>query len=133
VEFRHGEIENLPVESGSVDVVISNCVINLSPEKSKVFSEVFRVLKPGGRLAISDIVAFAELPEEAKHDLAMYTGCFSGASMVSEVEGMLHTAGFINICVAPVKQSKSFLRDWIPGTDITEYVLSASIQGEKPV
>lgn len=77
VEFRLGEIEHLPIASESVDVIISNCVINLSPEKPKVFSEAFRVLKPGGRLAVSDIVTSVPLPPEVQKDLALYTGCIA--------------------------------------------------------
>ena len=82
VDFRLGEIERLPVQSDSVDAIISNCVINLSPEKGRVFKEAFRVLKPGGRLAISDIVATAELPEDVRGDLSLYTGCMAGASLI---------------------------------------------------
>ena len=133
VEFRLGEIENLPVADGTVDVIISNCVINLSPDKSRVFAEAFRVLKPGGRLAISDVVAFAELPEVARRDLALYTGCITGASLLSEVEAMLQASGFREIQVTPKNESKSFIRDWAPGMDISEYLVSATIEGIKPV
>lgn len=132
VEFRLGEIENLPVAHGAVDVIISNCVINLSPEKKKVFAEAYRVLKPGGRLAISDVVAIAELPEAVRKDLALYTGCMAGASLVWEIEKMLAEVGFTEIRVALKDQSKSFIRDWTPGTDITDYVLSATIEATKP-
>lgn len=132
VEFRLGEIENLPVANESVDVVVSNCVINLSPDKPRVFADAFRVLKPGGRLAISDIVAFAELPNEVRQDLALFTGCMAGASLVSEVEAMLQASGFTGIRIAPKNESKSFIRDWAPGTDITEYVVSATIEAIKP-
>jgi arsenite methyltransferase len=97
VEFRLGELENLPVADEIVDVIISNCVINLSPEKEKVFSEAFRVLKPGGRLAISDVVATAELPDDMKSDLAFHAGCIAGASSIHEIESMLHRTGFENI------------------------------------
>lgn len=132
VEFRLGEIENMPVADGTVDVIISNCVINLSPDKPRVFGEAYRVLKPGGRLAISDVVTFAELPEAVRQDMALYTGCIAGASMVSEVEAMLKASGFADIRVAPKDESKSFIRDWAPGTDITEYVVSATIEAIKP-
>ncbi|MBN1379501.1 MAG: arsenite methyltransferase [Gammaproteobacteria bacterium] len=131
VEFRLGEIENLPLADASVDVIISNCVINLSPDKPRVFSEAFRVLKPGGRLAISDVVAFAELPEPVKQDMHAYTDCIAGASTLAEVETMLHEAGFKNIRVIPKDESKSFMRDWVEGTDITDYVISASIEAVK--
>jgi SAM-dependent methyltransferase len=133
VEFRLGEIENLPVADASVDVILSNCVINLSPDKPRVFAEAWRVLKPGGRLAVSDVVAFAELPPEVREDMALYTGCIAGASSVSEVEAMLATAGFEHIHVLPKDESKSFMRDWAPGVDITEYVVSATIEAVKPV
>ncbi|MGH8397871.1 MAG: arsenite methyltransferase [Gammaproteobacteria bacterium] len=132
VEFRLGEIENLPVADGTVDVIISNCVINLSPDKPRVFADAFRVLKPGGRLAISDVVAFAELPAEIKLDIALYTGCMAGASLVTEIEAMLGASGFTEIRVVPKDESKSFIRDWAPGTDITEYVVSATIEAIKP-
>lgn len=132
VEFRLGEIEHLPVADGTVDVIISNCVINLSPDKSRVFAEAFRVLKPGGRLAISDIVAFAELPEEIRQDMALYTGCMAGASPVSDIEAMLRESGFMAIRVVPKDESKSFIRAWAPGTQVEDYVVSATIEAVKP-
>src|SRR5206468_10699787 len=89
VEFRLGEIEHLPVADASVDVVISNCVLNLSPEKAQVFREAFRVLKPGGRLAVSDVVATAPFPAEVQHDLALRAGCVAGASLLDDLEGLL--------------------------------------------
>jgi arsenite methyltransferase len=94
VEFRLGEIENLPVADGIVDVVISNCVINLSPNKQRVFNEAFRVLKPGGRLMISDMVLLNELPEAVKDSVQAYVGCISGAEMKSSYIKMLENAGF---------------------------------------
>ena len=90
VEFRLGEIEHLPVADASVDVIISNCVINLSPEKAQVFRDAFRVLKHGGRLAVSDVVATAPFPDEVQHDLALRAGCVAGASLLDDLEGMLH-------------------------------------------
>jgi len=133
VEFRLGEIENLPVADGTVDVVISNCVINLSPNKPRVFADAYRALKPGGRLAISDVVAFAELPEEIQRDLALYTGCMAGASLISEVEDMLRDSGFQQIRIAPKDESKAFIRDWAPGKAVTDYVVSANIEAIKPL
>lgn len=132
VEFRLGEIENLPVADASVDVIISNCVINLSPDKSRVFAEAWRALKPGGRLAISDVVAFAELPDAVRHGMALFTGCMAGASPISEVEEMLSTSGFQQIRIAPKDESRAFIRDWAPGNPITDYVVSATIEAVKP-
>jgi arsenite methyltransferase len=132
VEFRLGEIEHLPVADATVDVIISNCVINLSPDKSRVFADAYRVLKPGGRLAISDIVASAELPEHVRTDMALYTGCMAGASLVADIEAMLAASGFTQIRVAPKDESKSFIRDWAPETEITDYVVSATIEAVKP-
>lgn len=131
VEFRLGEIENLPLADDSVDVVISNCVINLSPDKQRVLMETFRVLRPGGRLAISDIVATAIIPEEIRQDMALYTGCVGGAELINEIERMLSVAGFKNIRVAPKDSSKLFIRDWAPSTPITDYVVSATIEAVK--
>lgn len=133
VEFRLGEIENLPVADGTADVIISNCVINLSPNKPRVFTEAFRALKPGGRLAISDVVAFSTLPEEIKRDLALFTGCMAGAPLISEVEDMLKVAGFQQIRIVPKDESKEFIRDWAPGRPVTDYVLSATIEAVKPL
>jgi len=97
VEFRLGEIENLPVADSSVDVVISNCVINLSPEKQRVFDESFRVLKPGGRLSISDIVLLRELPESLKNNEALLAGCVAGAELKDRYLKLIKKAGFENI------------------------------------
>ncbi|MDD2324742.1 MAG: arsenite methyltransferase [Alphaproteobacteria bacterium] len=131
VEFRLGEIENLPVADNTVDVIISNCVINLSPNKPRVFAEAFRVLKSGGRLAVSDVVAFAELPDAIKQDLALYTGCMAGASTIKEIEAMLHAVGFEEIRIAPKNESHVFIKDWAPDTAITDYVVSATIEAIK--
>ncbi|MGM0787352.1 MAG: arsenite methyltransferase [Thermodesulfobacteriota bacterium] len=132
LDFRLGELENLPVADGIVDVIISNCVINLSPEKERVFSEAFRVLKPGGRLAISDIVATAELPDEIKKDMAYHTACIAGASLIQELESILQKTGFESIQIEPKSESRTFIRDWIPGSRIEDYVVSANIEAIKP-
>lgn len=132
VEFRLGEIEALPVGDISVDVIISNCVINLSPQKPRVFEEAFRVLRPGGRLAVADIVATAPLPDEVKGDWAAYTGCMAGASHIAELERMLREAGFAEIEIAPKDSSRSFIREWLPGKGIEDYLVSATIQATRP-
>jgi SAM-dependent methyltransferase len=132
VEFRLGEIEALPLADKSVDVIISNCVINLSPEKQRVLNEAFRVLRSGGRLAVADIVATAPLPEEIKSDWAAYTGCMAGASHIVELEQMLQKAGFKEIKIAPKDASRSFIREWLPGKRIEDYLVSATIEGMKP-
>ncbi len=132
VEFRLGEIEHLPVADGTVDVIISNCVINLSPDKARVFRDCFRVLRRGGRLAISDVVAFADIPAHIREDMALLAGCMAGASLISDLEGMLHDAGFQHIRIAPKEQSKSFIREWAPGTPVTQYVVAATIEAIKP-
>lgn len=132
VEFRLGEIENLPVADGTVDAIISNCVINLSPDKHRVFAEACRVLKPGGRLAISDVVAFAELPEEIRSEPELFTGCMAGASLISELKEMLETNHFQQVRIAPKDESKKFIRDWAPGRPVTDYVVSATIEAIRP-
>ena len=132
VEFRLGEIEHMPVANDTVDVIISNCVINLSPDKRQVFSEAFRVLKPGGRLAISDVVASTELPEEIKNDLALYSGCMAGASPIVELQTILEETGFEKVNIVPKDASKDFIKDWAPGRGVEDYVISASIEAVKP-
>ncbi len=97
VEFRLGEIENLPAADNSVDVIISNCVINLAPNKQRVFQEAFRVLKPGGRMLVSDIVLNKELPEAVRKSVAAYVGCISGAEPKAEYLEAIKTAGFSTV------------------------------------
>lgn len=132
-EFRLGEIEHLPVADRSIDVILSNCVINLSPDKPQVFKEAFRVLKKGGRLAISDVVLTAELPQEIKDDLdASYSGCVSGASSIIDLQNMLKINGFSQIEIKPKDESKKFIKEWIPGAHIEKYIVSSTIQAVKP-
>jgi arsenite methyltransferase len=111
VEFRQGYLEDLPVEPNSVDVVISNCVINLSPDKAKVFAEIFRVLKPGGRLAVSDIVTDGELPEEVRTSLSAWAGCVAGAVDAKEYIAMMEAVGFKDISIKPVYFDKETVDD----------------------
>ena len=132
VEFRLGEIEHLPVADATADVVISNCVINLSPDKPRVFAEIYRALKPGGRVAVSDVVATAPLPAAVRKDLTHHVGCIAGASLISEVEEMLQACGFVDIRVATREESRTFIREWAPGTDVADFVVSADIHAAKP-
>jgi SAM-dependent methyltransferase len=132
VEFRLGEIEALPVGDNSIDVIISNCVINLSPEKQRVFDEAFRVLKPAGRLAVADMVATAPLPDDIKCDWGAYTGCMAGASQITDLQRMLEASGFINIKIAPKDSSRSFIQQWLPGKRVEDYLVSATIEAMKP-
>lgn len=128
VEFRLGEIEHIPVADKSVDVIISNCVINLSPDKQQVFADAFRVLKPGGRLAISDIVATAPLPDPVKDDLEQYTGCVAGAALIDDLVSMLEAAGFSDVRITSREESRAFIREWTPGGTIEDYIVSAAIE-----
>lgn len=132
VEFRLGEIEHLPLADASVDVIISNCVINLSTDKPAVFREAYRVLKPGGRLAVADVVAMARLPDGIRNDLALYSSCVAGAADVPELEKMLSGAGFVEIRIAPKAESRELIREWGPGRKLEDYVLSATIEAKKP-
>ena len=131
VEFRLGEIEHLPVTDESVDIIISNCVINLSLEKQQVFNEAYRVLKSGGRLSISDVVATAELPEQIRLDLAMMAGCIAGAEYVENIRTMLQNAGFENIRMIPKDSSNEIIKAWTPGKNVEEYVASYIIEADK--
>ncbi|MHA2424632.1 MAG: arsenite methyltransferase [Candidatus Thorarchaeota archaeon] len=119
LDFRQGDIEDLPVEDNSIDVIISNCVINLAPNKAKVFKESFRVLKPGGRMMVSDIVLNGPLPEDVKDEVVNYTGCLGGAIPEDEYLDLMRQAGFENVHVA----EKS-------GYDIAS---SAKISATKPI
>ncbi|MEF8842144.1 MAG: arsenite methyltransferase [Haloarculaceae archaeon] len=132
VEFRLGEIENLPVADGTVDVVVSNCVINLSPDKPRVFHEAFRVLRPGGRLAISDVVLTAEVPAKLRADPGSVASCVAGASTVGALERMLADAGFGDVDVSPKDDSDRFIREWDEERDLSEFLVAASITGRKP-
>ena len=133
VDFRLGEIENLPVADSSVDVIMSNCVINLSPDKASVYGEAFRVLKPGGRMAISDVLTTIELPDEVRGNLEQYAACVSGAASINEQEDILIKAGFGDIRIQPSSDSPNIPDTWKPGSDISDYTVSATIEAVKPV
>lgn len=142
VEFRQGYLENLPVESNTINVIISNCVINLSPDKVKVFTEAFRVLTPGGKLAVSDIVTDGPLPEPVKQSLSAWAGCVAGAVEAKDYIAMMEAVGFTNISVKPVFFDKETVDDALKDMklDVAEYpreaiykaVYSAKITAYKP-
>ncbi len=144
VEFRQGYLEELPVDSNTVDVIISNCVINLSPDKAKVFTEAFRVLAPGGKLAVSDIVTDGPLPEPIKISLSAWAGCVAGAVEADDYIGMMQSVGFTDISVKPVFFDKetvdAALADMgdeldlnsISRDDVYKAVFSAKITAYKP-
>ncbi|MFB6310667.1 MAG: arsenite methyltransferase [Salinirussus sp.] len=132
VEFRLGEIEHLPVADATIDVAISNCVINLSPEKTQVFEETHRVLRPGGRLAISDVVLTAEPPASLDVDPASAASCVAGAASIPALERMLDTAGFTAIDIVPKADSGSFISEWDNEIDPSDFVQAARIEAIKP-
>jgi SAM-dependent methyltransferase len=144
VEFRQGYLEDLPVESNTVDVIISNCVINLAPDKSKVFAEAFRVLRSGGKFAVSDIVTDGPLPESIKKSLSAWAGCVAGAVEAKDYIGMMEAVGFTNISVTPVFFDKetvdSAIADMedvielktISRDEVYKAVYSAKIKAYKP-
>jgi SAM-dependent methyltransferase len=132
VEFRLGEIESLPVADRSVDVVVSNCVINLSPGKTAVFREAFRVLRPGGRLAISDIVASAPLPKHITEDPAALSGCIAGAPAMDDLRAHLEAAGFAGIHIEINEASRSLIKNWSPESGVEHFVAAATIRAIRP-
>ncbi len=130
VEFRLGEIEHLPIPDASVAVILSNCVINLSPDKRAVFREAFRVLEPGGRLAISDVVATADMPQALAESVEALTGCVSGAAKVDAIRAMLIEAGFEHVEIEPRVESRAIIGQCMPGAE--DFVASATVQATKP-
>jgi ubiquinone/menaquinone biosynthesis C-methylase UbiE len=143
VEFRLGEIEHLPVADASVDVILSNCVINLSPTKSQVWNEVFRVLKHGGRVSVSDLALLKPLPDGFQEIVAALVGCVAGAVLVDDTDAMLKKAGFTSIKLTPKPDYVRNMLTWndplykeltksLPeGEEITNYVVSLSIEARK--
>jgi SAM-dependent methyltransferase len=143
VEFRLGEIEHLPVADASADVLISNCVINLSPDKPQVFREMARVLRPGGRVAVSDMALLRPLPAEVAADLSAYVGCVSGAILVEEYVKAIRDAGFTEVVVTPETtidvldevQDPLYQRvaqKLSAGTKPADYVVSVRVEAIKP-
>ncbi|HWO09573.1 MAG TPA: arsenite methyltransferase [Polyangiaceae bacterium] len=130
VEFRLGEIEHLPVPDATVDAILSNCVINLSPDKAAVFREAFRVLKPGGRLAISDVVAMQPMPRELADSVEALTGCIAGSASIEALRALLAEAGFDAVQIQPRAESRAVIAQCMPGAE--DYVVSASIEARKP-
>jgi ubiquinone/menaquinone biosynthesis C-methylase UbiE len=128
VEFRKGHIEDLPVESNSVDIIMSNCVINLSPQKKAVFSEALRVLKPGGRIALSDIVTEGEFSEELLTDVEQWSACVTGAIPAEDYIGLMKAAGFTEINVVDKEPADKV----VPIQDGMPRIYSARITARKP-
>jgi SAM-dependent methyltransferase len=141
VEFRQGDIDDMPVTANKADVIVSNCVLNLVPNKHKVFSEVYRVLKPGGHFSISDIVLEGELPAKWKEVAEFYAGCVSGAIQKSEYLGIIEEAGFKNISLQKDKTiviPDTILADYLSAEEIAAYksgktrITSITVYAEKP-
>ena len=134
VDFRLGEIEHLPIADNTADIIMSNCVINLSPDKQDVYEEAFRALKPGGRLAISDILATAELPDNIRNDLALVGACIGGAATIETTRALLEQTGFEDVRIELNDHSRELIREWDPGKSekATDYVVSAYLQAVKP-
>jgi ubiquinone/menaquinone biosynthesis C-methylase UbiE len=133
VEFRLGEIEALPVADATVDVIISNCVINLCPDKRPVYREAFRALRPGGRIAVSDVVARDPLPEDVKRDLALHSGCLSGATVLAELRTILAEAGFTDVVIRPKGNTDEVITSWESKRDFESKVFAAEVTATKPV
>jgi SAM-dependent methyltransferase len=132
VEFRLGEIEHLPIADKTADVVISNCVINLVPDKEQVYREAFRVLKPGGRIAVADVVNTAPLPAELAADASVLCACLAGAATTRQIEDWLAAAGFTDISIIIKPGSRELVESWAPGRGVEDYAASATIEARKP-
>jgi arsenite methyltransferase len=132
VEFRLGEIEALPVADNSIDLVISNCVVNLSPEKPRAFREAFRVLKSGGQLAIADVVVTKPLPVSVRTQLNAIGACIGGAAPVDDLKMMLNDAGFVRVEIIPRDETRALITQWTENGDAGEFVVSAFFTAYKP-
>lgn len=141
VEFRQGDIEKMPVTANVADVIVSNCVLNLVPDKEAVFKEIFRVLKPGGHFSISDIVLSGDLPEALVKDAEMYAGCVAGAIQKERYMGLITSGGFTNVCIQkqkPVVIPDDILKNYLNDDEITAFksgntgIFSITVYAEKP-
>jgi len=141
VEFRHGDIENIPVSSNIADVIVSNCVLNLVPDKDKVFKEIFRVLKPGGHFSISDVVLMGNLPQALSKDAEMYAGCVAGAIQKEVYLELISINGFSNIVVQkekPINIPDDILKKYLDETELRSFksgdtgIFSITVYAEKP-
>ncbi len=142
VEFRLGEIEKMPIGGGKADVVISNCVLNLVPNKKKAFCEIFRILKPGGHFSISDVVMVGELPKGLQNDAEMYAGCVAGAIQKEEYLGLIDKTGFVNVTIPKQKSitiPDDILVHYLSEEELADYksgkvgIFSITVYGEKPM
>jgi arsenite methyltransferase len=133
VEFRLGEIEALPVADATIDVIISNCVINLCPDKRPVYREAFRVLKPGGRIAVSDVVAHGDRPDALTQNLALHSGCLAGATPRDGLLAILREAGFDEIKVRPRGNTDEVLASWDSNHGLAAWVFAAEVTARKPL
>lgn len=142
VEFRQGDIDNMPVASNVADVIVSNCVLNLVPDKARVFKEIFRVLKPGGHFSISDIVLVGELPEKLRKDAEMYAGCVAGAIQKEDYLDLIRTTGFENILLQKKKTiiiPGDILQTHLNEDEMADFkagstgIFSITVYAEKPV
>ena len=132
IEFRLGELEHLPVADNTADVILSNCVINLVPDKAQVYREAFRVLKQGGWLAVSDVINIAPLSAELQSDPALLCGCVAGAAPAERVEHWLAAAGFVDVRVTPKPESRDLIKTWAPGRNLEDHIVSAMVEARKP-
>ena len=135
VEFRLGKIEHLPIADNCADLIMSNCVINLSPDKLQVYKEAYRILKPGGRLSISDVLATTPLPAKIRNNLELVAACVGGAATFEDTKKMLKKAGFYKIKIKTHDNSRNITREWDPDKceNIQDYIVSAYIEAVKPL
>lgn len=142
VEFRKGDIENLPIGGNGIDTVISNCVLNLVPDKKQAFDETYRVLKPGGHFSVSDVVLKGDLPQNLKNDAEMYAGCVSGAIQLTEYLGLIHKSGFVSVVIQKEKivvLPDDILINYLNEAEISAYkkgdfgIYSITVYGQKPL